>query len=448
MCFLLLLVTLVIKLVHSDLMREYVLVEDFSTTLSSELAGLTSEAVTDAFVSRLHAIQDSSSTRQDKNSYIHGVASNSKLDWEMVERGSGFEILVRVLRGIVSGQRTTIKGAVNSQGDSLFIACRMRIGDHRPSDYLLSGSMETVDSMLNHISEIALRDLEPYTLASYLYNLDKDSSLAVVQHCLTHKPTDDDYLAYYLWGIILHDKGKKDEAVEKYEKSIERHPEFSWSYTNKGVVLMEQKRYDSALSTFQIANELDADDPINLINLGRALNSLGQYSDGRRVLKRSIEIDPYYPAAYVNLGVGFDELGDSAQAVRMYHAAIELDSTFAIAYFNIGTLYHDNGELFEAIEYYLRSIELDSTYSPAYSDCGVALADRGLVDSALAMYNKAIMLDSTDPKPVHNRGNILYKRGEFSQAIGVYEVAIKLCPTCSTAVSARQWIDSAKARLQ
>ena len=440
-------VVLLLVLVCEDWRQDYVVIESFSADVNSQMAGITSETIENAFVERLRSIQDSASTRQRRNSYIQVAAPAHTLDWEIVERASGFEVLVRTLRSMVTGKRTTITGAINSHGDSLFFACQLLTGGCRPTTYSLSGTTETVDSMLNYISHITLRDLEPYTLASYLYNLDRDSSLAMIQHCLSQESTSDDHLAYFLWGLILDDEDMNDKAITTYEKSIELRPDFSWSYTNMGVVLMEQKRYDSALSTFQIANKLDADDPINLINLGRVLNKLGRHNDGRRVLEYSIEIDPCYPAAYINLGVSYHMQGDTTKAHEMYRESIELDSTSALTYFNIGILYHDKGEFSDAIEYYLHAIRHDSTYSPAYSDCGVALSELGMIDSALIMYEKAATIDSTDPKPHLNWGSALFSRGDYTNAITQYEMTISLCPECSTAIIAQQRVDSAKVQL-
>lgn len=440
-------VVLLIVLVCTDLRQEYVVIDHFNANVHSQMAGVTSEIIRNAFIDRLRSIQDSASTRQQRNVYVQAATLDQTLDWDTVERATTLEILIRTLRGFVNEPKTTIRGTIKSQGDSIYIYCQIDKNAHKSSNYLFSGTMETVDSILINMCHFALRDLEPYTLASYLYNIDRDSSHAMVQHCLSHEPTSDDYLAYFLWGIMLDDEGKNDKAIAIYEKSIELRPDFSPSYTNKGVVHMDEMSYDTALTLFQRVADMDADNPINLINLGRALNKLGRYREGRTVLERSIDMDPYFPAAYVNLGVGFHEQGDSAKALEMYRKSIEVDSTFAMAYFDIGTLYHDNEELPEAIKYYLLAISYDSTYSPAYSDCGVALAGEGFVDSALVMYRKAIAIDSTDPKPYHNWGNALYIIGKYTDAISQYEMTINLCPECSTAVSARQWIDSAKARL-
>jgi tetratricopeptide (TPR) repeat protein len=81
-----------------------------------------------------------------------------------------------------------------------------------------------------------------------------DEAIAKYQKSIELDPKD--AVPYYNWGNALQEQKKYDEAIAKYQKSIELDPSYAAAYNNWGNALREQKKYDEALTKFAKAREL------------------------------------------------------------------------------------------------------------------------------------------------------------------------------------------------
>ena len=99
----------------------------------------------------------------------------------------------------------------------------------------------------------------------------------------------------------LYDKGKYDQAIDKYNQIIEQHPDWPESYFGKGAALYKKGNLDDALKAFEkaIANKKPQQKAAALYNAGNVFMQKKKYKKAMEFYKRSLEINPKdYDAKY------------------------------------------------------------------------------------------------------------------------------------------------------
>ncbi len=56
---------------------------------------------------------------------------------------------------------------------------------------------------------------------------------------------------YNLWGNVLRDQGKREEAKKKYREAIEKDKKFITAYLNLATLYQEEENYDKALEVVE-----------------------------------------------------------------------------------------------------------------------------------------------------------------------------------------------------
>ncbi len=116
-----------------------------------------------------------------------------------------------------------------------------------------------------------------------------------------------------------------EDAIERYNKSIEADENYTFAWNNKGVALGELGRYDAAVECFN----------------------------------RAIEINDSSAEAWSNKGVTLDYMGEHREALDCYNRSIDIDSLLAEAWYNKGNnLAHYTGRYKDAKACYNESIEI------------------------------------------------------------------------------------------
>ena len=87
-------------------------------------------------------------------------------------------------------------------------------------------------------------------------------------------------------GVLAHQEGRSEQAVELIERSLELEPDRADWHSNLAIVLRDRLELDEAIAACQRAIALDPDHANAHNNLGVLLQGAGQ---GRSKRKRPIE---------------------------------------------------------------------------------------------------------------------------------------------------------------
>lgn len=158
-----------------------------------------------------------------------------------------------------------------------------------------------------------------------------------------------------------------DQAVEAYQKAIERRPFYAEAHVGLGDALAAKGDVDGAINAYQRALTFNAVSPRVHVSLGKIYHSeKGLYYESVNAYKRAIELDPRSVEARMGLGEVYEEKGLYKEAIEEYGRVIEAEPAHAEALYNLALVY-EKVDPREAIVQWERYIALASQI-PAQKD--------------------------------------------------------------------------------
>ena len=165
----------------------------------------------------------------------------------------------------------------------------------------------------------------------------------------------------HLLGIIAHQRGHNELAVDLIGKAIAR---------NDGVADFHS-------------------------NIGIALGALGRIGEAEAHYRQAISLDPQHAASHNNFGHLLTDQGRLEEAQWHLRQSLELEPQHASVHYNLGNNLKAKGRYEEAIVHYKQSIVRRPDFGDAWNNMGVAFAERGDLDAARDAYQKAVEVDPT-----------------------------------------------------
>jgi protein O-GlcNAc transferase len=229
-------------------------------------------------------------------------------------------------------------------------------------------------------------------------------------------------------GNALKALGRLDEAVVSYSKAITINPDLAEVHSSLGVVLKVLGRLDEAISSYQKALAIKPDYAEAHNNLGNALYDQGKFDEAMGSFHRATNIKPNYAEAHSNLGNAFQELGQLDEAAASYNDAISIKPDYAEAHSNLGAALQKLEQFDEAVASYNKALNINPDYAEAHNNLGNVLKIQGKLNEAVASYNKALTIKPDLAKAHKNLGNTHKKLGNFDEAVASYHRALFIKP--------------------
>ena len=198
--------------------------------------------------------------------------------------------------------------------------------------------------------------------------------------------------ALQLLGLIAHQTGNPDRAVELIRKAITIRPRAEF-YINLAQAYVALGRTRESLEATQRAVQMAPNIPEGWNNLGTILKELHRIPEAVDAFRKAISLRPSYTQAHSNLGNALAQLNQFADAEQSLRRAIELDPRYAAAQTNLGHLLTQQGRLDEAVDWCRRAVALDPKLGAAYTNLGTALHRQGFMDEGDEVYRRAAALD-------------------------------------------------------
>ena len=231
---------------------------------------------------------------------------------------------------------------------------------------------------------------------------------------------------YYNRGLVYHQLGEIDLAIQDYNLAINLQPGFVEAYDNRGLAYEEKGKFDFAIQDYDMGIKMNPNRSEIFNNRGTAYGSKEDYDRAIEDCTEAIALNPDAIDAYYNRGNAYLHKNELDSAIEDYNNAIKLNQSDAAAYCNRGLAYSGKSEFDLAIESYNKAIDLDPNEAGFYNSRGVAYNQRSEFDLAIEDFNKAIKLNSDEAGVYYNRGMSYYTKGEIDRAIEDYNKAIVL----------------------
>jgi len=234
--------------------------------------------------------------------------------------------------------------------------------------------------------------------------------------------------ALHLLGVLAHQTGRQDAAVELIGKAIEHSGLVPAFHNNLGNALKAQAKFEPAVASYQRALALRPDHVEAHYNLGVALQSQGKLHEAAASYRRALALKPGHAQAHGNLGTILQAQGKADEALACYRRALELKPDYAEAHSNLGNVLRAHGKLDEAATCYQRALALKPDYAEAHHNLGLILLERGKLDDAVAAFGRALVLKPQYAEAHTHLGNALTEQGSPAEAAASYRRALAVDP--------------------
>ena len=195
-------------------------------------------------------------------------------------------------------------------------------------------------------------------------------------------------LEFFQLGEYHFQSNHFEEAIDAYQKAIEREPTFAEAY----------------------------------YKLGISLGKLGKPKDGILTLEKALSLDPYNASVYNALGAMYGMLQQYDQAIEQFEKAVDIDPQLSLAYNNMGILFGKLGDHKRALEVLKLAVQIEPESAESQGALGVAYAMAGQPHNAIKPLQEAVRIDPYYAKAHFNLGITYLWLGDFLRAKEQYEI--------------------------
>jgi adenylate cyclase len=264
--------------------------------------------------------------------------------------------------------------------------------------------------------------------------------------------TNPEAYQFYLRGRYFWNKRTSDgikQAIEHFQQSIERDPNFALGYVGLADSYMALTFYnfaaphetmpkakESAIKALALDNTL-AEAHASLAHV--LVNYDWNWSTAEKEFKRSIELKPDYATAHEWYAIHYlTATGRLEEAFQEMKRALELEPASLVMNTFMGATLYYAGRYDEAIDQSRRTMQMDPNFAVAHWHLGLAYEQKQLLDAATEEFKKAISLSGGSPlmraalgrayaesHNKHEANEILNELNELSkrQYVSAYEIA-------------------------
>ena len=223
--------------------------------------------------------------------------------------------------------------------------------------------------------------------------------------------------SYYLLGTCLYSMGKKEEALEYYDKSISLDNNYFLAYYNKGICLSNLNFKEEAIIMYDKVISINNNFIDAYFQKGYCLYNIKQYEKALKVMDKVLELDPNYYQAYYEKGFCLLKLKRINESIIEISKFLEKNNRFENAYFQRGYCYELIKNYSLAIKDYYKVIEINNQLNEVYYRLGICLLNKKKISDALKMFNRAIKLNRANYEAYYFKGMCLKYLNYYEKAI-------------------------------
>jgi serine/threonine-protein kinase len=314
---------------------------------------------------------------------------------------------------------TLLEGSIRKSGNRLRVSAQLiNVED---GYHIWSGrfdrEMEDVFAIQDEISLAIARELKVRLL--------KGDKAKILKHHTGNLEAYNMYLKGLYYLRILTPEGY-EKAIEFFEQSLERDPNYALAYDGLGRVnisrsywgnLPPDQAYPNARTFTKKALEIDFD-------LAEAHASLGfisvfydwNWTIAEQEFNLARNLNPNSANSRIFYSFFLTITGRHEEAILEARRAQELDPLSSFISTHLGTALIYAGRCDEAIGELRMALSMNPNYFLAYLHLGMAYRAKSMIEEAIAEFEKALELSIRDPWATTNLATIYYQAGKEKQA--------------------------------
>jgi choline-sulfatase len=217
-------------------------------------------------------------------------------------------------------------------------------------------------------------------------------------------------------GIEAWQHGRRAEALQTYERIIQRRPSMAIGYRNLAFLQWQNGDARGAIQTLERAFHAGAVEPGMTTQMGSYLAEAGRPADAIALLEPLAAQKPADPDALNALGIAYARAGRADLSGAVFRRALDENPSNVQALENIGTLEMQRGNLPAARHALEQAVTIDPRSARAHNGLGVVAMRAGARDEAFAHWTRAVELAPNDFDALFNLGMELDAAGRHDEA--------------------------------
>jgi tetratricopeptide (TPR) repeat protein len=273
--------------------------------------------------------------------------------------------------------------------------------------------------------------------------------------------TTSNYMAYNNLGAYYWEKGRTDDAIEAFRKSLAIITRVE-ALNNLGLALARKGEFTNAISCYETALGTAPDEVGLRLNLADALGATGRIDETIAQYQTVLRLRPKEPAFHQALAALLAKHGHLDEAIEQYQTVLRLEPhnpgvrndlsrvftqagrfDDALAQYqillhahpddpdtldNLGITLTFQGKLPEAVAQFQHVLQLNTNHVNTYANLGNALAQQNRFPEALKQFRQYVFRNFTDPRGHQGLGRGLLETGQLDDAITEFNTVIHLQP--------------------
>jgi tetratricopeptide (TPR) repeat protein len=245
---------------------------------------------------------------------------------------------------------------------------------------------------------------------------DREAALATAKRIAALAPGDP--RGPYLAGRALLALGRKDEARESFEASLDLAPGFIGSIE----ALVELDRagggIDQAVTRLETQIERAPSSAPLLYLLGRVEASRRHDADAEAAYRRAVEADPRLVGPHVELGRMYASAGRYREAGEHLDLAVQGETRNVDLFLLAGAVHEKAGDLWGAEAAYKRVLAIDPQHAAAANNLAYLIAEHGGdLAQAIRLARVAREKAPAEPRYADTLGWLLHAEGKAAEAL-------------------------------
>jgi predicted O-linked N-acetylglucosamine transferase (SPINDLY family) len=231
-------------------------------------------------------------------------------------------------------------------------------------------------------------------------------------------------------GLVaaLSTLGRLPEAIVHAREAVRLRPLGADAHHALAMMLFQHRDYTAALPPALRATEIQPRSAGYLLTLSRIFQGLEAQAEAMAALDRALSFDPKHADAMVDKAQLLQNAGRLDEAISLYEAGLRIAPNHVPALNNLGSCYLLKTRHGDAIRCFEAAAALWPKSPKPRNNIGAAFKEIGRIDDAIIQFQKAVEIDPAYADGYCNIGSAYASIAEHLPAIDAFRNALRIQP--------------------
>lgn len=231
-----------------------------------------------------------------------------------------------------------------------------------------------------------------------------------------------------LQAYQLREQNQHAKAMQLAKRCLRELPQNPEVHCLWGLLLMDAKKYQEACKAINTAISINPSKSDYYFFLGEIHSAQKNYSHAENAYKECIKRSENNYLAYGHLGQALKCQNKKNLAIKNYSIAVDLNAKYFKGFIELGELYHLTGDRISALDAYQKALALNPNHVNTLSNVGALLFYENQYDMAIKFLRKAVCLNGENIQVLNNLSAVYLESHDYENALKYIRQLIKLNP--------------------